>query len=382
MDAVTINDATIAYRHRPGLGRTIVFANALGSDQSIWDKVIAALPRGYGILTYDLRGHGQSSGRTDTIEGLADDLSMLIDHLKLKDVLFCGVSVGGMIGQVIAAHRGDVVRGAVLCNTATKIGTADRWQDRIALVEQEGIAAAASQIVGNWFGPEYAANTARRTMHQAMVASANPQAYVATCRAIRDTDLGKVACRIAVPTLCVGGSEDQSVTVGDVEALSQTIPDAALHMVDGIGHMPSLEAPETLADLITSFDPSDTDLTAQGTATRRAVLGVAHVEAAAAQTDPLDQAFQTLITTGAWGQVWSSLAISARERSMLTLALLAAMGNFDEIPMHVRATRHTGATETDIAEAFQHVAIYAGVPRANHALKLAKQTLAEMATDD
>ncbi|MDX8354004.1 4-carboxymuconolactone decarboxylase [Cognatiyoonia sp. IB215182] len=119
-----------------------------------------------------------------------------------------------------------------------------------------------------------------------------------------------------------------------------------------------------------------------GTAIRRAVLGGAHVDKAAANTTTLDAAFQTLITTGAWGQVWSSPAIAARERSMLTLALLAATGNFEEIPMHIRATRRTGATEADIAEAFQHVAIYAGVPRANHALKLAKQTLAEMCADD
>ncbi|MCK0096930.1 4-carboxymuconolactone decarboxylase [Yoonia sp. F2084L] len=117
-------------------------------------------------------------------------------------------------------------------------------------------------------------------------------------------------------------------------------------------------------------------------ATRRAVLGDAHVDRALACTGSLDKAFQSLITTGAWGQVWSSPAIPARERSMLTLALLAATGNFEEIPMHIRATVRTGATERDIAEAFQHVAVYAGVPRANHALKLAKQTLAEMAEND
>jgi 4-carboxymuconolactone decarboxylase len=95
----------------------------------------------------------------------------------------------------------------------------------------------------------------------------------------------------------------------------------------------------------------------------------------------MDQAFQTLITEGAWGTVWSSDAIAPRERSMLTLALLAALGNFDEIPMHIRATARTGASKSDVLEAFQHVAIYAGVPRANHALKLAKQTYAEMEAD-
>lgn len=119
----------------------------------------------------------------------------------------------------------------------------------------------------------------------------------------------------------------------------------------------------------------------QGMKTRRAVLGDAHVDRAEEAKTEMDQAFQALITEGAWGTVWSSDAIAPRERSMLTLALLAALGNFDEVPMHIRATARTGASKSDVLEAFQHVAIYAGVPRANHALKLAKQTYAEMEAD-
>ncbi|MEO9574820.1 4-carboxymuconolactone decarboxylase [Tateyamaria sp.] len=115
-----------------------------------------------------------------------------------------------------------------------------------------------------------------------------------------------------------------------------------------------------------------------GMKTRRAVLGDAHVDRAEASKTDFDTPFQTLITEGAWGTVWSSDAISLRERSMITLALLAATKNFDEIPMHIRATAQTGATKQDVIEAFQHVAIYAGVPAANHAIKLAKQTYAEM----
>ena len=110
---------------------------------------------------------------------------------------------------------------------------------------------------------------------------------------------------------------------------------------------------------------------------RRKVLGDAHVDRAEANKSTEDTAFQTLITEGAWGTVWTSDAISLRERSMLTLALLAATGNFEEIPMHIRAARNTGASRSDIMEAFQHVAIYAGVPKANHAIKLAKQVWSE-----
>ncbi|KIC23520.1 4-carboxymuconolactone decarboxylase [Leisingera sp. ANG1] len=119
----------------------------------------------------------------------------------------------------------------------------------------------------------------------------------------------------------------------------------------------------------------------RGMQVRRRVLGDAHVDRAEAAKTALDQPFQELITEGAWGTVWASDRISLRERSMLTLALLAATGNFDEIPMHIRATTRTGASREDVLEAFQHVAIYAGVPRANRALKLAKQTYAEMESE-
>ncbi|MBT3142463.1 4-carboxymuconolactone decarboxylase [Phaeobacter gallaeciensis] len=121
-----------------------------------------------------------------------------------------------------------------------------------------------------------------------------------------------------------------------------------------------------------------TDRFNAGMNVRRRILGDAHVDRAEAAKSPIDEPFQTLITEGAWGTVWASDGISDRERSMLTLALLAALGNFEEIPMHIRATAHTGASKQDVLEAFQHVAIYAGVPRANHALKLAKQTYEEM----
>jgi len=115
-----------------------------------------------------------------------------------------------------------------------------------------------------------------------------------------------------------------------------------------------------------------------GMKTRRAVLGDAHVDQAEASKTDFDAPFQEMITETAWGRLWSDETISRRERSMLTLALLAAMGNFDEIPMHIRACRNTGASPDDILQAFMHVAVYAGVPKANHAIKLAKATFAEL----
>jgi 4-carboxymuconolactone decarboxylase len=115
-----------------------------------------------------------------------------------------------------------------------------------------------------------------------------------------------------------------------------------------------------------------------GMATRRAVLGDAHVDRAEAAKTDFDRPFQELITEAAWGHVWSRPNWSKRERSMVTIALLAALGHYDEVAMHVRATANTGASREDICEAMLHVAIYAGVPAANHAIKIIKQVFDEM----
>jgi 4-carboxymuconolactone decarboxylase len=116
----------------------------------------------------------------------------------------------------------------------------------------------------------------------------------------------------------------------------------------------------------------------KGMAIRRKVLGDAHVNRAEAVKTAFDAPFQELITEAAWAQVWARDTISLRERSMLTIALLAGLGNDHELAMHIRATANTGASEADVMETLLHVAIYAGVPRANHAMKIAKDTFAAM----
>jgi len=115
-----------------------------------------------------------------------------------------------------------------------------------------------------------------------------------------------------------------------------------------------------------------------GMATRRSVLGDAHVDRAEAGKTPFDEPFQTFITEGAWGSVWSRPGLTTRERSMITIALLAALGHDEEVAMHVRATANTGASMQDVQEALMHVAVYAGVPAANRAFKIAKKTYGEM----
>ena len=118
-----------------------------------------------------------------------------------------------------------------------------------------------------------------------------------------------------------------------------------------------------------------------GMQTRRQVLGDAHVDRAIARTTEFDAAFQTFITEGAWGSVWARPGLSLRERSLITIALLAAQGYDEEVAMHVRATRNTGASKDDLLEALLHVAVYAGVPAANRAFRIAKETLGQMEND-
>ena len=119
----------------------------------------------------------------------------------------------------------------------------------------------------------------------------------------------------------------------------------------------------------------------EGLAVRREVLGAAHVARASAAVTSFDADFQRFITEGAWGTVWSRPGFTRRERSIVTLALLAALGHYEELALHVRATTNTGATPQDVAEAMLHVAVYAGVPAANSAIRIIKQTYAAMAAE-
>lgn len=117
------------------------------------------------------------------------------------------------------------------------------------------------------------------------------------------------------------------------------------------------------------------DRHARGMETRRAVLGDAHVDRAEAQKTAFDADFQRFITEGAWGSVWAREGITRRERTMITVALLAALGHDEELAMHARASVNTGASAADLKEALLHVAVYAGVPAANRGFKIVKQAL-------
>ena len=388
MPFVTINGQLHHYDLRgPAEASAIVFINSLGTDFRIWDQVIRHLPPGLRILTFDKRGHGLSGPAVGplTIRDYAEDLAGLMDHLGVGSATIVGLSIGGMIALSLSEIRPDLVANLMLADTAHRIGTADAWQSRIDAVRANGIVSIADAVMERWFSPDYRAHSADYVEGwRTMLTRTSVDGYVTACAAIRDADFEPAARRLTVPTICVVGSTDGSTPPPLVRELADLIPRATFRQIDGPAHLPNLECPELFADILKGFMGANgggaaTDRFAIGMAVRRAVLGNAHVDRAEAAKTAFDRDFQDFIVEGAWGSLWSRPGLTRRERSLITLALLAALGHGEEVAMHARATRNTGASPDDIKEALLHVAVYAGVPAANSAFRIIKETLAKEA---
>lgn len=234
----------------------IVFVNSLGTDFRIWRDVIVRLAGEYGILTYDKRGHGLSEvGQSPyRMSDHVDDLAALLDHYQMKDVIVCGLSVGGMIAQGLAAARPDLVRALILCDTGHKIGTAEMWNARIASIEKGGIASISDGILERWFTKRFRApENAEFTGYKLMLERTPLAGYLGTCAAIRDTDFTAVARAIKVPTICIVGTEDGSTPPSLVGELARLVPGALYQEIPNAAHLPCIEAPAVLTEVIRSF---------------------------------------------------------------------------------------------------------------------------------
>lgn len=254
----TIGGITLHFEHRPAgqSGRHLVFINSLGTDFRIWRDVAEALGGSIATLAYDKRGHGLSDlGPTpQAIEDHVDDLEGLIDHLGIGEVVLCGLSVGGLIALGLAGRRPDLVKGLILCDTAHKIGTVDGWNARIATVEKDGIAAIADAVMKLWFTPHFHAERKPELDGcRTMLVRQSVAGYAATCAAIRDADYTETARAIAVPALCIVGDQDGSTPPAVVRAMARIIPGAAFEIIAGAGHIPCIEQPALLVDLIRPF---------------------------------------------------------------------------------------------------------------------------------
>jgi 3-oxoadipate enol-lactonase len=258
MQVAAVNGIHIHYRDLdPGGARTVlVFSNSLGTDFRIWNRVIARLGERYRIITYDKRGHGLSDGAPAPYK-MSDhvgDLAGLLNFLSVKGAIVCGLSVGGMIAQALAAEHPALVSRLILCDTAHKIGTTEMWNERIAAVEAGGIEALADGVLERWFSADFRAErTAELAAWRNLLVRTTRDGYAGTCAALRDTDLTESSAKLAVPTLCICGSEDGATTPELVRSTAELIPGARFALVEGAGHLPCIEKPDAVADLILEF---------------------------------------------------------------------------------------------------------------------------------
>jgi len=257
MKATTIDGNTIDFRLAGReSGHTLVFVNSLGTDWRVWEDVAGRLGGRCRLLFHDKRGHGLS----DTPEGplVMDDhvrdLAGLMDELRIEQATICGLSVGGMIALGLANNRPELVRALVLCDTGHRIGTAELWNERIETVTGRGMEPLADSIMERWFSPDFrAGQPGTVALWRNMVVRTPAAGYAAICAAIRDADLTEAARTLAVPALCLGGTGDLATPPALMRELADLIPDSRYHAVDGAGHLPTVEAPVSVAGAIESF---------------------------------------------------------------------------------------------------------------------------------
>jgi 3-oxoadipate enol-lactonase/4-carboxymuconolactone decarboxylase len=266
----------------------------------------------------------------------------------------------------------------MLVDTATAIPPPETWRNRAATVRAEGTAALVDAVMARWVTPDFLGDPAADGL-RAMLLRTPAEGYAGAAEAIATADLAAGTQRLRLPALVIVGERDEATPVASAEALRDAIRGAELAVLRGLAHIPTVERPGAVTEPMLRFlAPSSADHYEAGMAVRRQVLGNAHVDRATAAVTDLDRDFQAFITRTAWGGVWTRPHFDRRTRSLLTLAVLAALGHQEEFKLHVRASRNTGATPADIAELLIHVSAYAGIPAANSAVRIAKETFKEM----
>lgn len=234
-------------------GPALVFINSLGSDFRIWQDVMPAFTDRFRVVLYDKRGHGLSDAPPApyTIDDHTDDLLALLDHLKIDKAALVGLSVGGMIAQRMAVRVSERVQALTLCCTAARIGTPELWAERISSVEIGGIEPIADNVLQRWFTPLFRKTHADEVAGwRNMLVRTPDHGYAGTCAAIRDADLRPDAARIKAPTLCVAGDQDGSTPADVVKGTADLITGARFALIDGAGHIPCVEKPAVLSQLI------------------------------------------------------------------------------------------------------------------------------------
>ena len=248
-------DILLHYREDgPADGPPVVFANSLGTDLRLWDQMLVHLPPGLRFIRYDMRGHGLSEcpPAPYSMGALVSDAERLLDALEIRDCVFVGLSIGGLVAQGLAVKRLDQVRAMVLSNTAAKIGTAEMWQDRIETVRAGGIEALADATMERWFSKAFRASDAMAAWRNMLIRQP-VEGYMGCSAAIGGTDFYSTTAGLSLPTLAIAGSEDGSTPPDLVRETADLIPGSRFELIRGAGHLPCVEKPQEYAQILTTF---------------------------------------------------------------------------------------------------------------------------------
>lgn len=235
-------------------GAPVVFANSLGTDFRLWDKVVALLQPGLKIIRYDMRGHGLSDAPAApySMGALVRDLERLLDHLQVRDAVLVGLSIGGMVAQGLAVKRLDLLRAVVLSNTGAKIGTPGMWRQRIDTVASHGIEGLADAVMQRWF-PASFRETTECAAWRHMLTRTTPQGYAGCSAAIAGTDFYATTASLRLPAMGIAGTEDGSTPPDLVRETLDLIPGSRFALIRGSGHLPCVDQPEAYAALLNDF---------------------------------------------------------------------------------------------------------------------------------
>jgi 3-oxoadipate enol-lactonase/4-carboxymuconolactone decarboxylase len=355
----------------------LVLSHSLGCDHSMWAPQMPDLLHHFQVLRYDTRGHGASSVPAGdfTLDQLGHDALGLADKLGITKFAFCGLSMGGAVGQWLAIHAPQRLAALVLANTSPKFGTPELWDTRRKAVLEGGMHAVVDAVMQRFFLADNQARASAQSMRNVLVGT-DPKGYAGCCAALRDVDSRSSLSKITVPTLVIGSDKDPSTPwEGNGSVLAREIPNAKTMKLD-TAHLSNLEQPRAFTGAVLNFllpSQTGTDPIDAGMKVRRQVLGDAYVQRSLDAATDFTRDFQELITRYAWGTIWTRPGLDHRTRRLLVLAMTAALGRWEEFRLHLRAGLAHDLEVCDIKETLLQSAIYAGVPAANTAFQIARE---------